>query len=44
MNALVIAKRELAAYFLSPIAYVIGAAFLFVTGLVFYLTIAFDYL
>lgn len=44
MNALVIAKRELAAYFLSPIAYVVGAAFLFITGLFFYLTIAFEYL
>ncbi len=43
MNALVIAKREIAAYFLSPIAYVVGAAFLFITGLFFYLTVAFDY-
>ncbi len=44
MNVLVIAKRELAAYFLSPIAYVVGAAFLFITGLFFYFTVAFDYL
>lgn len=44
MNTLVIAKRELAAYFMSPIAYVVGAAFLFITGLIFYFTVAFDYL
>lgn len=42
MNALVIAKRELAAFFSSPIAYVVGAAFLFITGLFFYFTVAFD--
>ena len=42
MNALVIAKRELVAFFSSPIAYVVGAAFLFITGLFFYFTVAFD--
>jgi len=42
MNALVIAKRELAAFFSSPIAYVVGAAFLFITGLFFYFTVAFE--
>ena len=42
MNALVIAKRELSAFFSSPIAYVVGAAFLFITGLFFYFTVAFD--
>jgi ABC-2 type transport system permease protein len=42
MNTLVITKRELAAYFMSPIAYVVGAAFLFITGLFFYFTVAFD--
>ena len=43
MNALIIAKREITAYFLSPIVYVVGAAFLFITGLFFYLTLAFDF-
>jgi ABC-2 type transport system permease protein len=42
MNALVIAKRELTAFFSSPIAYVVGSAFLFITGLFFYFTVAFD--
>ncbi len=42
MNALVIAKRELVAFFSSPIAYVVGAAFLFITGLFFYFTVAFE--
>lgn len=32
-----VAKRELVAYFVSPIAYVVGATFLFITGLLFYL-------
>lgn len=40
MNTFIIAKRELAAYFVSPIAYVVGAAFLFITGLFFFFTIA----
>lgn len=40
MNTLVITKRELAAFFVSPIAYIIGAAFLFITGLFFFFTIA----
>ena len=35
MNALLIAKKELRTYFASPIAYVIMAAFLFFTGLLF---------
>jgi ABC-2 type transport system permease protein len=42
MNTFVIAKRELAAFFVSPIAYVVGAAFLFITGLFFFFTVAFD--
>jgi ABC-2 type transport system permease protein len=42
MNAWIIAKRELAAFFVSPIAYVVGAAFLFITGLFFYFTVAID--
>ena len=40
MNTFVIAKRELAALFVSPIAYVVGAAFLFITSLFFFFTIA----
>ncbi len=40
MNALVIARRELAAFFGSPIAYMVGAAFLFLTGLFFFFTVA----
>lgn len=39
MNTLTIAKRELAAFFASPIAYLVGAAFLFITGLFFVFTI-----
>lgn len=39
MNTFVIAKRELAAFFASPIAYVVGAAFLFITGIFFFLTV-----
>lgn len=42
MNTLVIAKREIAAFFVSSIAYVVGAAFLFITGLFFVFTIIFD--
>ncbi len=42
MNTFVIARRELAAFFTSPIAYVVGAAFLFITGLFFFLTIVID--
>ena len=34
-NTLAIAKRELQAYFVSPIAYVVTAAFLFITGILF---------
>lgn len=33
-------RRELAAYFLSPIAYVVFAVFLAITGYLFYLTVA----
>ncbi|MBI1877541.1 MAG: ABC transporter permease subunit, partial [Chloroflexi bacterium] len=40
MNSWVIAKRELAALFVSPIAYVVGAAFLFITALFFFFTVA----
>ncbi|MBN1992557.1 MAG: ABC transporter permease subunit [Anaerolineae bacterium] len=39
MNTLVVAKRELAAFFVSPVAYVVGAAFLFITGLFFVFTV-----
>ena len=39
MNTLVIAKRELGAFFVSPIAYIVGAAFLFITGLFFVFTV-----
>ena len=42
MNTFVIAKREIVAFFVSPIAYVVGAAFLFITGLFFVFTITFD--
>jgi len=36
-NALIIARRELEAYYVSPIAYVVTAAFLIVMGVLFYL-------
>ncbi|MDX1524332.1 MAG: ABC transporter permease, partial [Anaerolineae bacterium] len=39
MNTFVIAKRELKAFFVSPIAYIVGAAFLFITGLFFVFTV-----
>ncbi len=39
MNIFVIAKRELGAFFISPIAYLVGAAFLFITGLIFAFTV-----
>lgn len=39
MNTLVIARREIAAFFVSPIAYLVGAAFLFLTGLFFVFTV-----
>lgn len=42
MNIAIITRRELATFFLSPIAYTAGAVFLFVTGLFFYFTIAVD--
>jgi ABC-2 type transport system permease protein len=42
MNTFVIAKREAAAFFTSPTAYIVGAAFLFITGLFFFLTVAGD--
>lgn len=35
MNALVVAKRELGTFLVSPAAYLIGAFFLFITGLMF---------
>jgi ABC-2 type transport system permease protein len=38
-NILTLAQRELAAYFLSPLAYVIMTAFLFFVGVVFYQTL-----
>jgi len=38
-NVLTIARRELQAYFVSPIAYVVGAAFLIIMGLIFSLII-----
>lgn len=42
MNTFVIAKRELSAFFVSPVAYIVGAAFLFITGLFFVMTLAVD--
>lgn len=42
MNTWVIARRELAAFFGSPVAYVVAAAFLAVTGMFFYFTVALD--
>ncbi|MBN1221361.1 MAG: ABC transporter permease subunit [Anaerolineae bacterium] len=42
MNTLVIAKREIAAFFVSPLAYLVGVAFLFITGLVFVFTTVVD--
>lgn len=42
MNSLIIARRELTAFFVSPIAYIVGAVFLFITGLFFYFTVAID--
>jgi ABC-2 type transport system permease protein len=39
VNTFVIAKRELKAFFVSPIAYIVGAAFLFITGLFFVFTV-----
>ena len=40
MNTFIIARRELAAFFVSPVAYVVGAAFLFITGLFFFFTVS----
>ncbi len=40
MKTWIITKRELAALFVSPLAYVVGAAFLFITGLFFFFTVA----
>ena len=42
MNTFVIAKRELSVFFVSPTAYIVGAAFLFITGLFFVMTLAVD--
>jgi len=42
LNIVIITRRELTTFFLSPIAYVAGAIFLFVTGLFFYFTVAVD--
>ncbi len=42
MNTVLIAKRELGAFFVSPVAYVVGAAFLFITGLFFVFTVTVD--
>ena len=39
MNTVVIAKRELKSFFVSPIAYLVGAAILFITGLFFVFSI-----
>jgi ABC-2 type transport system permease protein len=39
VNTFVIAKRELRAFFLSPIAYIVSAAFLFISGLFFVFTV-----
>ncbi len=40
MNVFVIAKREFLLFFVSPLTYFVGATFLFVIGLVFFLTVA----
>jgi ABC-2 type transport system permease protein len=40
MKTFIIARRELGAFFVSPVAYIIGAAFLFITGLFFFFTVA----
>jgi len=40
VNTFVIAKRELSAFFVSPTTYIVGALFLFVTGLFFVMTLA----
>lgn len=39
MNLFVIAKRELGTFFASPIAYLVGAGFLFITGFIFVLIV-----
>jgi ABC-2 type transport system permease protein len=41
-NVFYIAKRELTAYFVSAMAYAVGAAFLFITGVLFYLILLQD--
>jgi ABC-2 type transport system permease protein len=40
MNTLIITRRELTAFFVSTIAYIVGAAFLFITGLFFFFTVS----
>jgi len=40
MNALIITKREILAFFDSPLAYMVGAVFLFITGVSFFSTAA----
>lgn len=40
MNTLIITRRELTAFFVSSIAYIVGAAFLFITGLFFFFTVS----
>ena len=42
-ETLTIMKRELRAYFLSPIAYVVGSAFLFIGGYQFFKLLFFEY-
>jgi len=38
MKTLIIARRELSTFFLSPLAYIIGVAFLFISGFIFFFT------
>jgi ABC-2 type transport system permease protein len=40
MNTFVIARRELSAFFASPIAYMVGSVSLFIAGLTFFFTVA----
>lgn len=43
MNALVVAKREFETFLVSPTAYLIGAFFLFITGIVFSFNVVADH-
>lgn len=39
MNTFIIARRELTVFFVSPMAYIVSAAFLFINGLFFFFTV-----